>query len=363
MSNNQNHENNDPGEAIFEDKADDLRKSLNQFKTTEDALLYYSSIIENSYDAIYSKTLDGTITSWNPAAERLYGYTAEEMIGKSVQRIVPADKTIELMRLLERLRQGKRIVNLETIRLCKNGARIDVSITISPVRSLNNVIIGASVIARDITERKTAARQYRSFLRNVMWSVSGRKLKLCDTEEDLPPPISPVLHFQSIHSNNLSILRRQVRTLAENTGYENNRIHDLVTAVGEASMNAVVHAGGGHSALCMKTRSNRNPQNTIQVWIRDKGRGISLEQLPQATLERGFTTAQSLGHGFWLILQMIDRIWLLTGTEGTTLVMEQDETQNDPSWLDAQPFMFMSNIDVNPSVFKLPPVFLSSRDA
>ena len=91
-------------------------------------------------------------------------------------------------------------------------------------------------------------------------------------------------------------------------------------------MNAIGHAGGGAVRVCA------DGSNTVQVWIEDQGHGIRMEHLPRATLERGFTTAGSLGHGFWLMLRTIDRLYLLTGPSGTIVVLEQYRATPLPDW-------------------------------
>lgn len=111
------------------------------------------AIVESSNDAILSKTLDGIITSWNPAAERMYGYTAAEVIGKSVAILAPADMPQEIPNILERLRRGERIENYETRRVHKDGRELNVSVSISPLWSTAGTIVGAAAIARDITDR------------------------------------------------------------------------------------------------------------------------------------------------------------------------------------------------------------------
>ena len=117
------------------------------------------SIVECSDDAIMSKDLNGTITSWNPGAERIFGYQAEEIIGKPVTTFIPSDLRDEGPEILERIRRGERIQNFETVRLDKHGNRLDISLTVSPVRSADGKIVGASKIARDITERKRSEAQ------------------------------------------------------------------------------------------------------------------------------------------------------------------------------------------------------------
>lgn len=113
-----------------------------------------ASIVDASEDAILSKTLDGIITSWNQGSERLYGYSAEEAIGRSVSIIIPPHLPNELTGILERIRRGEHIQHYETIRVRKDGTKVDISITVSPLLNANGDVIGASTIARDITERK-----------------------------------------------------------------------------------------------------------------------------------------------------------------------------------------------------------------
>ena len=115
-----------------------------------------AAIVESSEDAIISKQLDGTIMSWNRAAERLFGYCAEEIIGQSIRRLIPADRQNEEASIIERLRRGERIEHFETVRRHKSGALFDISLTISPIRRSDGTIVGASKIARDITQRKHA---------------------------------------------------------------------------------------------------------------------------------------------------------------------------------------------------------------
>lgn len=115
-----------------------------------------AAIVESSDDAIVSKQLDGTITSWNGAAERLFGWRAEEIVGRSVLMLIPEDRHDEEVRIIERLRRGERIEHFETVRRHKSGVLFDISLTISPIRRSDGTIIGASKIARDITQKKQA---------------------------------------------------------------------------------------------------------------------------------------------------------------------------------------------------------------
>ncbi len=117
---------------------------------------FLASIIESSDDAIVSKDLTGTITSWNRGAQLLFGYTAEEMIGQSILRLVPPDRLAEEADILARIRRAEKVDHFETVRRRKDGASVDVSVTVSPVRDSSGVVVGASKIARDITQRRLA---------------------------------------------------------------------------------------------------------------------------------------------------------------------------------------------------------------
>ncbi len=123
-----------------------------------------AAIVQSSNDTIFSKTLDGIITSWNPAAERMYGYTDTEIVGKSVAILVPGDLPDEIPSILARLRRGERIENYETRRVRKDGSELNVSISISPIRDVSGTITGAATIARDITERVRMEEEHRRLL-------------------------------------------------------------------------------------------------------------------------------------------------------------------------------------------------------
>jgi PAS domain S-box-containing protein len=125
------------------------------------------AVIESSHDAIITKNLDGIITSWNAGAEHMFGYKPEEVIGKSVTILIPPGHENEEPAILERLRRGERVDHYETIRVRKDGAPLDISLTISPVKNATGTIIGASKIARDITASKQAEAQIRHLARET----------------------------------------------------------------------------------------------------------------------------------------------------------------------------------------------------
>jgi two-component system CheB/CheR fusion protein len=132
-----------------------------------------ASIVESSDDAIVSKDLNGIITSWNRGAERLFGYTAPEVIGKPITILIPPDRLEEEPRVLRRLRQGKRVEPYETVRRRKDGSLIDISLTVSPLRGTDGRIIGACKIARDITERRRAQDQQKLLVNEMKHRIKN----------------------------------------------------------------------------------------------------------------------------------------------------------------------------------------------
>jgi PAS domain S-box-containing protein len=131
-----------------------MQRNTTQAQAEDHAVAHLAAIVMHAHDAIVSKTLDGTVVSWNPAAERMFGYSAAEIIGKSIVAIVPPERLHEEDEILGRLRRGEIIDHFETERVRKDGLRIPISLNISPIRRADGAIIGASKIARDISEKK-----------------------------------------------------------------------------------------------------------------------------------------------------------------------------------------------------------------
>ena len=133
-----------------------VMRDISRRKQGEEATRYLADIVESSNDAIVGRGLDGRIISWNAAANQLYGYSAAEIIGQSVQLLVPPDKAAEEQDFLERTRRGEQIVRYETVRVKKDGGLVEIAVTVSPLRDAGGNIVGISTITRDITERKRA---------------------------------------------------------------------------------------------------------------------------------------------------------------------------------------------------------------
>jgi PAS domain S-box-containing protein len=149
------------GEVIGASK---VARDVGERRGSEESRARLAAIVDSSEDAIISKTLDGVIGSWNPAAERLFGYAAKEAIGRHITLIVPPERHTEEEVVLARIRAGEKVDHFETVRRAKDGRLIDVSLTVSPVRNAAGEIIGASKISRDITERRRAEAEHVDLL-------------------------------------------------------------------------------------------------------------------------------------------------------------------------------------------------------
>jgi PAS domain S-box-containing protein len=185
----------------------------------------FEAIVESSDDAIISKNLDGTITSWNAAAERMFGYRAEEIVGRSIAVLMPEERHDDMESILGRIRRGERVDHYETIRISKDGRRIPVSLSVSPVKDSHGRIIGAAKIARDISTRHETEVERERLLRDAQQGVQLRDIFLSVAGHELRTP----LHALRLQLYNL---QRSLETpaqlgLAEKAQKEINRLSEL----------------------------------------------------------------------------------------------------------------------------------------
>ena len=167
--------------------------------------------MESSDDAIVSKTLDGTVTSWNRAAERIFGYSADEMIGHSISKLLVPGQADDVERILEKLAQGQRVEHYETIRRTKDGQTINVSLSVSPIVDATGKIIGAAKIARDITERKRTEEQNAALLEEIRQSTTRKDEFLCMLAHELRNPLAPLrnaVHLLHLRGNDPTVVAR-----------------------------------------------------------------------------------------------------------------------------------------------------------
>lgn len=186
--------------------------------------LLFTAIVDSSEDAIVSKDLHSIVKSWNKGAERTFGYSAEEMIGRSIMQLLPPDRLEEETHILSRLHRGERVEHYETIRRRKDGRLIDVSLTISPIRDATGVIVGASKIARDITEQKEALRQLAEANEQLKRADRIKAEFLATLSHELRTPLNAILGWVEILKNGATaddfaqgvpIIERNVRAQAQ----------------------------------------------------------------------------------------------------------------------------------------------------
>lgn len=194
-------------EAIIE-----LNSEITERKRAEEARDRLAAIIEQSDDAIISKNMEGRIKSWNAGAEKLLGYRAEEMVGESILRIIPAELRSEEAGIMERLRRGERVDHFETVRRAKDGRRIDVSLSISPIRNEAGEIIGASKIARDITERKRTEQALRLAQSELKARANDLETVVAEKTKQLRESISELEAFSYSLSHDLRAPLRAINT-------------------------------------------------------------------------------------------------------------------------------------------------------
>ena len=199
---------------------------------------YLAAIVASSDDVIVSKTLDGIITSWNPAAERILGYTAAEAIGKHIRLIIPPERWAEEDDVLAHIRRGERVDHFETVRRAKDGRLLNISLTVSPVKDQTGKVIGASKVARDITERKLAEAERERLLASEKEARAeaerANRLKddfLAVVSHELRTPLNAISGWASLlRTRKLDDVQsaRAIETILRNAQTQNRLIEDLL---------------------------------------------------------------------------------------------------------------------------------------
>ncbi|MBC7808399.1 MAG: PAS domain S-box protein [Akkermansiaceae bacterium] len=244
------------------------------------------------------------------------------------QWIHPEDRDRIVAEFADALQSGGREYHMEYRTLWPDGE------TTRWVLSLANILRDEATgkplriigVCRDITGEKEVVTRQRTFLKEMLFGLTEGRLRLCDSSADLPSPLPPAREPVDLAPLTMRQLRKQVGSVGEEIQFGEERVQDLETAVGEAGMNAVRHANGGEG------RVHADPvAGVLQVWIRDTGSGID-DNLIHRAIERGWTTG-GFGQGMFLMHRSVDRMYLLTGPDGTTVVLEQDRTPPVPPWM------------------------------
>jgi PAS domain S-box-containing protein len=240
-----------------------------------DAQAMLAAIVASSDDAIVSKTLQGIITSWNAGAERIFGYTAAEMIGKPLDILIPAERKQEEPEILRRIRNGERFDHFETVRQRKDGTRIDVSVTISPVRDELGTIVGASKVARDITHQKQIQRELVAAKDAAEAANQAKDHFLSVLSHELRTPLTPVLAAVSLIEGQPSMsqeeLRNHVQMIRRNVETEARLVDDLLdlTRIARGKIRLHFEVIDAHVIV-------RNVIDMLQAEITDKGLSVTL---------------------------------------------------------------------------------------
>ncbi|BDI28779.1 hypothetical protein CCAX7_008300 [Capsulimonas corticalis] len=284
-----------------------------------------TTILESISDAFFGLDRKWRFTYLNPQTEPLLQRRRADLLGKNVWDEFPAAVGSDFYKQYHRA-MGKNIA-------------VEFTEFYSPLNKWFEVHAyptseGLGVYFRDVSQQlllkaqqQEAAGRQRAFVRDVLASVTDGRLRLCETSAELPDPIGGSGDWiPLLPASGMRRLRDGVKEAVRVSGFGDDRGDNLATAASEAAMNAIVHAGDGLGRVC------RN-DDRVQVWVVDQGQGIAVEHLPRATLEKGYTTAGTLGQGFKLMLASVDRLWLLTGSTGTTIVMEQDRIRPGARWL------------------------------
>jgi PAS domain S-box-containing protein len=229
-------------------------RDITERKRAETALIRLASIVESSDDAIMGKDLNGIITNWNRSAEKLFGYTAVEMVGTSIMRLIPADRQEEEDHILGKIRRGESLEHFETLRLAKDGHQVNVWITVSPIRDATGKVTGVSKMVRDITDRKMAEEKIRQLNVELERRVGERTAQLKSANEeleafsysvshDLRAPLRHVMGFVSLLQKDSapSLSEKSLRyltTISDSAKRMGNLIDDLLdfSRVGRAEM-------------------------------------------------------------------------------------------------------------------------------
>ncbi len=254
------------------------------------------------------------VVGWNPAAERIFGYTAQEAIGRHGRFIVPLSERGTVDRIWKDLITGKGGARSTNENITKDGETILCEWYNTFLTTADGKIIGAASLVQDVTERRRAEEEKRAFYRETIRSATQGRLNLVSYDELNRFKDSAAWSAEIRSAKSITQVRHKVSEFAGDQGFGGERLALFLTGVGEAMGNAVKHAGEGtvHAGV---------EPDCIWVMVSDNGPGIGALTLPKATLCRGFSSKASMGMGYSIMLEVCDSIWLSTGSEGTTVVL------------------------------------------
>ncbi len=211
--------------------AEDMSETITSWRRLERDARHLAALVESSDDAIISKDLNGIVTSWNVAAERLFGYTPSEMIGQSIRLLIPPDRQQEEDDVLGRIRRGERVDHYETIRRRKDGSLVPISLTVSPIRTADGTIVGASKIARDTSDRLRAERDRERLLGIAREASQLKDEFLATLSHELRTPLNAIVGYVRMMQSGLLTGDKQTRaidTVARNVNSLTQIVEDVL---------------------------------------------------------------------------------------------------------------------------------------
>jgi PAS domain S-box-containing protein len=336
-----------------------IARDITQHRQLSDARLRLAAIVESSDDAIMSKNLNGIITSWNQAAERIFGYSEGEIVGQSILKLIPEDFRFEEETILKKIQSGERIDHFETVRLTKNGERLPVSLTISPLKDASGKIIGASKVLRNVTERKqleqsllqaekiaavgrmaaSVAHEINNPLESVLNLIYLARTNISDQEDAvdfLTTAESELIRVSHIAKQTLGYYREhsaavevtlprlvtdtlniyQSKLVASNIQIETRfksgrrivlRKGEMMQVISNLITNAVYAMPSGGTLTASVDEARESGRDGLLLCIEDTGDGIPAENVKKI-FEPFFTTRNMIGTGIglWIAKQFIE---------------------------------------------------------
>lgn len=276
----------------------------------------YRTMFEHTPAAIVSYDREGIVLQVNPVFEQMYGYSREEVIGRHIADVFGRPEDAEaLQELTARVFACEAITNTEWQDTRKDGTTIHVLANVTPVCDDLGEITMALVMMTDITESKLAEEHKRDFYRRTISAFTGGKLVIVEPEEIMQAAGDAVGFWNLYALEDLNTMRGGVKDLLLDAGMDERRLYEFMGAIVEAATNAYKHAGGGRVSLHL------NPSTVVCV-VSDTGPGMEALALPDVALTKGYSTANTLGMGYKIMIQSADRTYLATSTKGTTVAVE-----------------------------------------
>ena len=273
---------------------------------------------------------------WSDTCKALFGLSPGTVMTREVfyGRVHPSDRDVATKAIADALAL-KEPYDIEYRAVWPNGAVHWVAAKGRAYLGVGGQAVRIEGTIQDIDRRKSAeealrdaTERQRIMLKDVLENVTEGKLRLCDRRSDLPSPLAhPCKPIMITRAEGLAALRRTTKEVALSLNFPSDRWQGIVTAASEAGMNTIVHGGGKGTGIV-----STDDDHMIQIRVEDCGAGIRVENLPKATLARGWSSQESLGHGLVMMLQSADRMWLLTGPAGTIIVLEQERQEPPPQW-------------------------------